>query len=298
MSGHLTRMVCKIVLLAVLVLIAVSPGASTFASTNSGIDTPTGVTSLPLAVEGVEGMVLYNSSPPNGPVNVGIGTTAPNPVGAAAYGRVLDIVNSTSGARATLELWDDLTPSASVVSGQINFLSGTSPSAVAAAILSTPPETTANTGNLEFWTSNTSSGISAANMVISAAGNVGVGATNPIGNLDIENGTDTATLCLNGQCTQTLSEAPPTVVSTGLVQGVATAVTSVSCPAGKYARGGGAACTGSSICQAWLAQSYPTGNPSTGWAAECFCFGGGGAGDYVDYAVSGTVYVNAYAICQ
>ena len=77
MSGHLTRMFCKIVLLAVLVLIAASLSASTFASTNSGIDTPTGVSSLPFAVEGVEGMILWNPNPPSGPVYVGIGTTAP-----------------------------------------------------------------------------------------------------------------------------------------------------------------------------------------------------------------------------
>lgn len=45
-------------------------------ATTSGIDTPTGVTSLPLAVEGVEGMNLVAQSA-SGPVYVGIGITSP-----------------------------------------------------------------------------------------------------------------------------------------------------------------------------------------------------------------------------
>jgi hypothetical protein len=52
--------------------------SSLFAATNSGIDTPAGITSLPFAVEGVEGMRLENVSPATGfPIYLGVGSTSP-----------------------------------------------------------------------------------------------------------------------------------------------------------------------------------------------------------------------------
>jgi hypothetical protein len=71
-SCSLAKMFSKTALLAVSVLLI--PGISAFASTSSGIDTPSGVTNLPLAVEGLQIMTLTNT---NDVGNVGIGTTSP-----------------------------------------------------------------------------------------------------------------------------------------------------------------------------------------------------------------------------
>jgi len=72
-------MSCRLVvrLIIALTFYAATVPVSAVASTNSGIDTPGGVTTLPLAVEGVEGMTLSIQNPPTGPVYVGIGM--PNP---------------------------------------------------------------------------------------------------------------------------------------------------------------------------------------------------------------------------
>ena len=77
MSCSLTKMFSKTVFLGVVVLVAASSGISAFASTSSGIDTPTGATVLPFAVEGVEGMDLVIQNSPNGPVYLGIGSSSP-----------------------------------------------------------------------------------------------------------------------------------------------------------------------------------------------------------------------------
>lgn len=76
MFFKLTRSCPQRVLVTPLLLIIAS-SVPALAATNSGIDTPSGVTSLPLTVEGIEGMTLWNSNPPSGPVNVGIGNTEP-----------------------------------------------------------------------------------------------------------------------------------------------------------------------------------------------------------------------------
>jgi hypothetical protein len=92
--------------------------ASAHASTNSGIDTPMGVTSLPLAVEGVEGMVLLNSNPPAGPVYVGIAMTNP--------GYPLDVNGIIHTAVSTDQSWiGSVTATGSggttgILAGQIN----------------------------------------------------------------------------------------------------------------------------------------------------------------------------------
>lgn len=64
---------CSVILFAAWTLCASASQA--FAS---GVDTPVGVDNLPLNVEGVMGMTLYNTSnSPAGPVYVGVGTVAP-----------------------------------------------------------------------------------------------------------------------------------------------------------------------------------------------------------------------------
>ena len=63
-------------LFVVLFISAFLVAASARAATNSGIDTPQGVTSLPLSVEGNEGMALVEQGS-SGPVYVGVGTANP-----------------------------------------------------------------------------------------------------------------------------------------------------------------------------------------------------------------------------
>jgi hypothetical protein len=75
MLYRLTQMLSRKVFLAALFLIAAPVSVPAFASTNSGIDTQTGVTALPFAVQGVEGMDLV--AQPSGSVYLGIGTAIP-----------------------------------------------------------------------------------------------------------------------------------------------------------------------------------------------------------------------------
>ena len=169
MSCSLTKRFLKTAFLSMSVLIGAIPGISAFASTNSGIDTPTGVTTLPFAVEGVEGMVLYNSNPPNGPVNVGIGVTSP-----------AGTLHVHAGTNENFRVYPTLDMANGVMVDSFN-------DAVNAL------------EDLEIRGA----------AIDLTGGNVGIGVTNPIGNLDIENGQNTATLCLNGQCTSFAT--PPSV---------------------------------------------------------------------------------------
>jgi hypothetical protein len=69
-------MFCK-QLTAAFVLLALCAGipGTALSATNSGIDTPTGVTTLPLAVQGVEAMDLVTQA--SGSIYVGVGTSSP-----------------------------------------------------------------------------------------------------------------------------------------------------------------------------------------------------------------------------
>jgi hypothetical protein len=61
----------------------------------------------------------------------------------------------------------------------------------------------ANTGTLRNDVGDlrlTASGNSPLIYLKTSSGNVGIGTTNPIGNLDVENSSNTATICLNGSC--------------------------------------------------------------------------------------------------
>lgn len=66
---------CRVTLAGAVFVVALANVSH--ASTNSGIDTPQGVTSLPFAVEGVEGMRLVTQNPTAGPIYLGIGMTNP-----------------------------------------------------------------------------------------------------------------------------------------------------------------------------------------------------------------------------
>jgi hypothetical protein len=70
-----TKFMITIALLALCPALVTSPA---YAATNSGLDTPSGESTLPFAVEGVQGMTLVTQSPTTGPVYVGIGTADPH----------------------------------------------------------------------------------------------------------------------------------------------------------------------------------------------------------------------------
>jgi hypothetical protein len=119
-------------------------------------------------------------------------------------------------------------------------------------------------------------------------GNVGIGVTNPIGTLDIENGANTATLCLNGTCTQSLP-ATPSVVTSSVQSECTQATTGVNCPSGQYAISGGGWCSSGGGFNHYLYSSQPSGSPPTGWTIGCtYCSGGG--------CSCGTQ--QAYVVCQ
>jgi hypothetical protein len=181
-----------------------TPSAATLTNA-TGLPMTTGVTGvLPIANGGTNassqtsnGVAYYSGSAlttGSGFVydgtNVGIGTTVPNPLASAVYGKDLTIANTTSTKRAILELWSNVAPTSGVITGQINFLNGTA-AAQAAAITSNSSGTTAGTGNLGFWTSASAGGIT-QQMTIDTAGNVGIGTALAYYPLDV-NGTARAT---------------------------------------------------------------------------------------------------------
>jgi hypothetical protein len=159
MSCRLTLIFSKGVLRAVLILVAASLSTSAFASTNSGIDTPTGVTTLPLAVQGVEGMDLV--AQPDGAVYVGIGVTSPS--------SLLTLGGTTSAAPT------------------IDFYLGTGYGGDAARILTNATSNAWNASYLDFQTHATNGAAFTDDMVIKA-GLVGVGTTAPQAPLDVIGG--------------------------------------------------------------------------------------------------------------
>jgi hypothetical protein len=140
---------------------------------NSGIDTPTGVTTLPFGVEGVVGMTLMTQNPTIGPVYVGIGSTSPQfpLVVVADADHVLNV-------RGDPTAWG-------------------LPSTLLGPILQGVNSTQSVQEPITLEGSN-----------INLMADVGVGTTSPAGNLDIENGSNTAKLCLNGACATSLPSSP------------------------------------------------------------------------------------------
>jgi hypothetical protein len=260
-------MFSKTALLAVSVLIGAIPGISAFASTSSGIDTPSGVANLPLAVEGLQIMTLTNT---NDVGNVGIGLTNPGYTldvsgelhvssvtgilttpSVVAIGESMDIggngfatYDASNGIEGlfgdygaggivmgsfsnhNVAIRTDNTARMTILSGGNVGIGTTSPSytlEVSGGSLvvdgtSASYNTILNGAGDTYIRAGTSSGniiigdqntgevemTGPGNKIIN--GNVGIGTTSPGGNLDIENGANTAKLCLNGSCT---TSVPP-----------------------------------------------------------------------------------------
>jgi prepilin-type N-terminal cleavage/methylation domain-containing protein len=71
-----------------------------------------------------------------------------------------------------------------------------------------------------------------------SGGNVGIGVKNPVGNLDVDNSSHDATICLNGSCAKSLGIITPTIYSKSATGTLHFAV-SVSCGAGGVLLSGG-----------------------------------------------------------
>jgi hypothetical protein len=153
--------------------------------------------------------------------SLGIGTNSP---GAAVdvYGNVPDVNNSTPGVRggawvqtsgpnsgfSTVTLATNKNTDALGNKGNLGWnIRGNADTL--------PWDTQADSLSFEYW-----NGTSVNNaVVILPSGNVGVGILAPQGNLDIENGSNTAKLCLNGACVQALSNVAAKAVTINGVQG-------------------------------------------------------------------------------
>jgi hypothetical protein len=138
-------------------------------------------------------------------------------------------------------------------------------------------------------------GVEGMSLVAQPGGSVyvGVGTASPAGNLDIENGANTAKLCLNGACTESLASGEPQIVEAA-VGGSGNATATATCPVGTYVTGGGALCTngGGGGSDAWVFESYPSS--STTWTARCDAKAPAAGGGFNSEPVA----ANAYAICR
>jgi hypothetical protein len=282
-SCQLTQMFSQKSLLAALSLLLAASGIPVMATTNAGIDTPSGVTSLPIAVEGMVGITLLDSNPPNGPVHVGIGTTVP--------ASALHVYSTASAGGITVD--GNSNPAITLNgSGSPRGYVGIaeSPGAFSSGAAAGDIVVRAQNSNLLF---NTNGGGATA-MYISTSGNVGIGTINPIGNLDVENGQNTAKICLDGSCIQSWPSVPQMVSSTA--GGLGSIATTALCPSGTHVISGGGSCTcppGYAGCTdlRYLINSMPD-MTNNGWIATC--------GDFATTSPGalGDVAVIAYALCQ
>jgi hypothetical protein len=262
---------------AALLLLCLAPLVPAYAA-NSGIDTPTGITTLPFGIEGVEMMDLTTTG-------LAIGT--PNPTGH------VNIYGESGGLGLNVQA-DDGTGTTGTRVRQL-FISGASNPNVKAEI-------GLDTTLKELIIGVLEEGVAWHDIILANNGGfVGIGTLSPQGNLDIENGSNTATLCLNGSCKQ--SVAPTVVTATGSgspVNGNVTSNATATCPAGKHATGGGANCSCNQP-DPYLTGSYPelSGSTPIGWTAQCECWGIGQPGYYISTAAGvASSSTTVYALCE
>jgi hypothetical protein len=219
-------------LLGVLMLVALTSPVLA-----SGIDTAENVGNLPINVEGVMGMTLVNKG---GAVYVGIGTSAPYMPLTIHTGtdQNLGVISANGWGVSGIALQsykDDLSSSEPLLlQGSTLYLQATG-------------------GEISIGTSASPTATISINGNMNVTGKVGIGTTSPIGNLDIENGSDNATLCLNGTCVHKL---PPQLQLVKQDCGASPTCT-VTCSTGSVA--GGGCFVGNDMSPS---SSFPSGN---GW---------------------------------
>jgi hypothetical protein len=104
-------MISKIVLLAGLVLIGAFLSTYALASTNNGIDTPTGVTTLPLAVEGNSVINLTDQPSTGATVNGTLTTTGNVGIGVAPSSAApLDVGGGILGSSSSVKVGSSCSP--------------------------------------------------------------------------------------------------------------------------------------------------------------------------------------------
>jgi hypothetical protein len=241
---------------------------------NSGLDTPTGVTELPFGIEGTEIMDL---TPSGLTITTTAASTALNVTAGTGTNRVGYFQAANTDYVIPLSILNNSVTCAN--GGAWGFgINGSSPNAFNAMPAGS------------FWIHEDCYG---ARLTITANGYVGIGTTSPGGNLDIENGANTAKLCLNGACTESLASGEPQIVEAA-VGGTGNATAIATCPVGTYVTGGGALCTngGGGGSDAWVFESYPSS--STTWTARCDAKVPTGGGGFNNEPVA----ANAYAICK
>lgn len=116
-------------------------------------------------------------------------------------------------------------------------------------------------------------------MTVATSGNVGIGTTGPQGNLDIENGSNTAQLCLNGTCSTTHSFASYVAAygtNANTIKGPCGFNSTAYCPSGYTAISGGMEYTGNDALQGSGPVFDSSGKPN-GWYIAAWDANGSGA---------------------
>jgi hypothetical protein len=161
----------------------------TVLAANSGLDTPTGVADLPFGIEGTEIMDLTSSG-------LTITTTATS--------QALNVTAGTGAARVAYfqAAATDYVVAVTMLNNSVTCANG---GQWGFGVNGSAPTTFSTMPAGSFWIHQD---CGAARLTIAPNGYVGIGSMNPDGNLDVENGSNTAKLCLNGQCTTSLASSP------------------------------------------------------------------------------------------
>jgi hypothetical protein len=137
-------------------------------------------------------------------------------------------------------------------------------------------------------------------MTVLNSGKVGIGTTNPQGALDVENGSNTATICLNGKCTPTAINPATCHIVTATGQ-PPVYVSDARCADNEFLLNGGGKANQGSI---WGGGLCPSGTPAADATRDGFIHTSAPDGDMKGWSVdgyggneSGDVCTEAFAVC-